>query len=113
MPHLIIECSEEIIANCNPDEIVEKVYHTVVSTPSFEKNAMVRINTFKHYSTMGSKQDFIYVFANVLEGRSTEKRKKLSENIVKLLMELFPDVPKISMNIREFERATFINNAML
>lgn len=113
MPHLIIECSEGILKDIYPNELVETVYNKVVSTESFENNAMVRINTFKHFTTMGAKDDFIYVFANVLEGRSVEQRKLLSTNVVTLLTKIFPNVPKISMNIREFERATFVNNNMI
>jgi 5-carboxymethyl-2-hydroxymuconate isomerase len=113
MPHIIIECSENVLKTSNPEEIVQKVYDTTVSTESFEKNVMVRIVPFKHYTVMGNKDAFIYVFTSVLEGRTTEQRRALSINIVTLLKGMFPEVTKVSMNIREFERATFINNSML
>lgn len=113
MPHLIVECSEAVLKNINPEELVDTIYQTVISTESFENNAMVRIHTFKYYTTMGTQDDFIYVFANVLEGRSEEKRLLLSRNVVTLLTKMFPEVAKISMNIREFERATFVNNGMI
>ena len=74
---------------------------------------MVRIVPYKHYTTLGTKDDFIYIFANILEGRTMENKKMFSKNVVTLLKEMFPDVPKISINIREFERATFVNNSML
>lgn len=113
MPHLIVECSEEILKGVDVSNLVNTIYDEVISTESFENNVMVRINTFKHYTTMGSADDFIYVFANILEGRSVENRKLLSRRIVTLLTNKFPNVAKISMNIREFERATFVNNNMI
>jgi 5-carboxymethyl-2-hydroxymuconate isomerase len=113
MPHLIIECSENVLTAKKPEEVIQAVYNTVVSTETFANNVMVRINPYKYYTTMGSTDDFIYVFANILDGRTTEQKKLLSDNVVRMLKNMFPDVPKISMNIREFEKATFTNNAMV
>lgn len=113
MPHLIVECSETILNRVSPNDIIKNLYQTVTKIESFENNVMVRIIPYKHYTTLGNKDDFIYIFANILEGRTLENKKKFSKNVVKQLMELFPEVPKISINIREFERATFVNNSML
>lgn len=113
MPHLIVECSEHILENCNPDQLIENIYQTVTSIESFENNVMVRIVPYKYYTTLGTKDDFIYIFANILEGRTLENKKTFSKNVVTLLTEMFPEVRKISINIREFERATFVNNSML
>ena len=113
MPHLIVECSEHILKNGSADEIIEKIYNTVTAIDSFEKNVMVRIIPYKHYTTLGTQDDFIYIFANILEGRTLENKKTFSKHVVTLLKEMFPTVPKISINIREFERATFVNNSMV
>lgn len=79
----------------------------------FENNVMVRIVPYKYYTTMVTTDDFIYIFANILEGRTLENKKLFSKNVVTALNDMFPDVKKISINIREFERATFVNNSML
>jgi 5-carboxymethyl-2-hydroxymuconate isomerase len=44
-----------------------------------------------------------------MEGRTTEQKADLSHRIVSKLKELFPSVPVISMNVEEFERATYNN----
>ena len=113
MPHLIVECSENILKKEEPNHIIQEIYNTVTAIDSFENNVMVRIIPYKYYTTLGTKDDFIYVFANILEGRTLENKQKFSKNVVKILKDMFPNVPKISINIREFERATFVNNSML
>jgi 5-carboxymethyl-2-hydroxymuconate isomerase len=53
------------------------------------------------------------VFANIMEGRTTEQKKALSENVARTLKELLPAVEIISMNIRDFEKATYCNATMI
>lgn len=52
---------------------------------------------------------FVHVFANIMEGRTQEQKKVLSEKVVRALKELLPAVEIISMNIRDFEKATYCN----
>lgn len=113
MPHIVIECSEKVLTLQDPNELVHAVYDTVVSVDGFPDNVMVRILPFKHFITIGSKDDFIYICASILEGRSTEQKKELSTKVVTLLKRMFPDLSKISMTFREFDRATFTNNSMV
>ena len=114
MPHFVIDCSENIITLKSPEEIMQKVYDTAVSTSLFAKGDIkVRINPFKHYTIGNSKDDFIHVFANIMEGRNTEQKSDLSKKIVAELKALFPNVPIISINIRDFEKATYCNKSMV
>ena len=48
-----------------------------------------------------------------MEGRSAEQKADLSRNIVSKLNQLFPEVPIISINIRDFEKSSYINKTML
>lgn len=48
-----------------------------------------------------------------MEGRSTEQKAELSKRIVSELKVMFPEVPIISINIRDFERATYCNKSMV
>ncbi|CAM1350262.1 hypothetical protein TASCI_10098 [Tenacibaculum ascidiaceicola] len=41
------------------------------------------------------------------------KKKNLSEKIVTELKLMFPEVPIISINIRDFEKATYCNKSMV
>lgn len=113
MPHFVIDCSEQIIKLKTPETIMQKVYDTAQSTGLFAPNDIkVRINHFQYYNTGNTKDDFIHVFANIMEGRTTEQKSNLSKQIVTELKAMFPEVPIISMNIRNFEKATYRNIAV-
>ena len=114
MPHFIIDCSENIISLKSPVEIMQKVYDTAESTQLFDKGDIkVRINPFEYYNIGNSKDNFIHVFANIMEGRTTSQKVKLSKLIITELKIMFPNVPIISINIRDFEKATYCNKFMV
>jgi len=114
MPHFIIDCSESILKLHSQEEIIEQVHSSAVSTKLFNKNDVkVRVNIFQKYSTGDNKEDFIHVFANIMEGRTIEQKANLSKTIVKDLSFIFPSVPNIGTNVIEFERATYFNKNML
>jgi len=114
MPHFIIDCAEDILKLHSEEEIIEQVHISAVSTELFHKNDVkVRIHFFKKYSTGDEKEDFIHVFANIMEGRTIEQKENLSKTIVRDLALMFPFVPNIGSNVIEFERATYFNKNML
>jgi len=114
MPHFIIDCSENILKSHSEDEILKQVHLSAISTKLFHNSDVkVRVNTFEKYSTGDKKEDFIHVFANIMEGRSIEQKAHLSKTIVKDLASIFPLVPHIGSNVIEFERATYFNKNML
>jgi 5-carboxymethyl-2-hydroxymuconate isomerase len=42
-----------------------------------------------------------------MQGRTQEQKKNLSERVVRALNALLPDVEIISVNVRDFEKATY------
>ncbi|MEE9407987.1 MAG: 5-carboxymethyl-2-hydroxymuconate Delta-isomerase [Polaribacter sp.] len=114
MPHFILDCSENILAIQEPRKVLEAIFKTVFSTGLFEKNDIkVRLNPFKYSLVKGGEADFIHVFGNIMEGRSVAQKAKLSKEIVTKLNDLFPDVPIISINIRDFEKDSYCNKSMI
>ncbi|MEM9001212.1 MAG: 5-carboxymethyl-2-hydroxymuconate Delta-isomerase [Bacteroidota bacterium] len=114
MPHFVIDCSENIIKEKPPEEIIQKVYNTAESTGLFDEGDIkVRINAFQHYNNGNTKDDFIHIFANIMEGRTVCQKKKLSDKMISELKSMLPDVPIISINIRDFEKATYCNKSMV
>jgi len=86
----------------------------VESTDLFDKGDIkVRINPFKYYNIGNTKDDFIHIFANIMEGRTVSQKSNLSKRIVTELKLMFPDVPIISINIRDFEKTTYCNKSMV
>ncbi|MBC7847800.1 MAG: 5-carboxymethyl-2-hydroxymuconate Delta-isomerase [Flavobacterium sp.] len=114
MPHLIIECSENILQLKSAEEIMQNVHDSAESTELFDLGDIkVRINTFPHCKVGNTKDDFIHIFGNVMEGRTTEQKSNLSKEIIKNLKIMFPKVTTLSMNIRDFEKATYCNTNMI
>jgi 5-carboxymethyl-2-hydroxymuconate isomerase len=114
MPHFIIDCSENIIKLKSPEEIMQAVYEIAESTGLFAENDIkVRINPYTHFKLGADKKNFIHVFGYIMEGRTKEQRANLSKKIINRLNEMFPDISILSMNISDFEKATYCNKAML
>jgi 5-carboxymethyl-2-hydroxymuconate isomerase len=110
MPHFILDCSENILEIQEPRKVIEVVFETAFSTGLFDRNDIkVRLNPFKYSLVQSGEANFIHVFGNIMEGRSNEQKSNLSKKIVTKLNELFPEVPVISINIRDFEKASYCN----
>ena len=117
MPHFIIDCSKNILQQESPEKILHTVYECAEASGLFATEGVggikVRINSYDEFLTVGTRDDFIHVFGNIMEGRTVEQKSSLSKSIVSTLKSMFPDVPIVSMNIREFEKSTYANKSMV
>jgi len=117
MPHFIIDCSESILSFVDPNELMQSVYAAAESTGLFAKSGVggikVRLRSYMHFTNVDAHEHFVHVFANIMEGRTQEQKKALSETVVRTLKRLLPAVHIISMNIRDFEKATYCNASMI
>jgi 5-carboxymethyl-2-hydroxymuconate isomerase len=115
MPHFVIDCSENIIQLKSPNAIMKAVHDAAESTELFSKGDIkVRINPFKYYNVgNNTKDDFIHVFAHMMEGRNTAQKRDLAKKVISQLKEMFPDSPIISIDIKNFEAATYCNKSMV
>ncbi|WP_284464563.1 5-carboxymethyl-2-hydroxymuconate Delta-isomerase [Chryseobacterium sp.] len=114
MPHFIIDCSQDILLQNSPEEIMDAVYKVADSTGLFAINDIkVRLQPFQYYRLGDQKKNFIHVFGYIMEGRSTEQKANLSRQISIRLTELLPDISFLSVNISEFEAATYSNKALV
>lgn len=114
MPHFIIECNPSITERKKPQEIMQAVFDIANESGLFEvQNIKVRLKPYEHYITANTQADFIHVFAHIMEGRTTEMKRELSRAITACLVEMFPEVASISMNVRDLEKATYCNKRML
>jgi 5-carboxymethyl-2-hydroxymuconate isomerase len=114
MPHFVIDCSKKITELKSPEEIIQNVYDAAESSQLFEPGDIkVRVTPFEHYNIGNTKKDFIHIFANIMEGRTSEQKSNLSRGIISELKNMFPEVPIISINVRDFEKATYCNKSMV
>lgn len=114
MPHFVIDCSENILQKTTPDEIMEVVYETANSSGLFAANDIkVRLQPFKYYKLGENKKDFLHIFAHIMEGRSVEQKEELSRKIITNLKGILPDIAFLSINIYDFELATYSNKSLI
>jgi 5-carboxymethyl-2-hydroxymuconate isomerase len=114
MPHFIIECSENITDDYDANQIMQEVFDTAFATGLFDiGDIKVRIKSYNEFILAKDKNDFIHVFGNIMQGRTDEQKKNLSNRIVRKLKELLPNVSIISMNLRDFEKASYCNKGMV
>ncbi len=114
MPHFIIDCSEKITKLKPAEEVMQLVFDAADTSGLFMKGDIkVRINPFQYFLLGEGKNDFIHVFGNIMEGRTSDQKADLSRRVVSALKKTFPDIPIISMNIRDFEQETYCNKSMV
>ena len=117
MPHFVIDCSDSVLSLADPGELMQSVFQAAESTGLFATSGVggikVRLNPYSHFSNVDGHEHFVHVFANIMEGRNQEQKSDLSRRIVSALKSLLPAVEIISMNIRDFEKATYCNRAVL
>ena len=93
---------------------MQAVYDVAEASGLFAANDIkVRLRPYQYFKLGKDKKDFIHIFGNIMEGRSTDQKATLSQKIIERLNEMFPDVSILSINIREFERATYSNKALI
>ena len=114
MPHFILDCTAEVLEMQDPQKTLQAVFETAFETGLFSRNDIkVRLNPFEHSLVQGENANFIHVFGNIMEGRTATQKSNLSQMIVSKLNVLFPEVPIISMNIRDFTKESYFNKSMI
>lgn len=114
MPHFVIDCSKNVLDSVNPQDIMQKVYQTATDSGLFDPGDIkVRINPFDFYKLGESKDAFIHIFGNIMEGRTAEQKQQLSNSIITALKLMLNEVPIISMNVRDFDKAGYCNKSMV
>ncbi|WP_127128024.1 5-carboxymethyl-2-hydroxymuconate Delta-isomerase [Pseudoflavitalea rhizosphaerae] len=114
MPHFVIECSSNVLAMQPAAIIMNTVYAAADSTGLFAPNDIkVRINSYDNYLLGEGKQSFLHIYAGIMEGRTTSQKAALSSLIIQKLALLLTDVSFLSMNVSEFELATYSNRSLI
>ncbi|MDN5200246.1 5-carboxymethyl-2-hydroxymuconate Delta-isomerase [Fulvivirgaceae bacterium BMA10] len=114
MPHFIIDCSENILNQQLPEKIMQQVYDTADATGLFAKGDIkVRINPFKYFTVGNNQADFIHIIAYIMGGRTTDQKKNLATEVVKKLKTIFPEVPVISIDVKDIDKNTYCNRTMV
>ena len=114
MPHFVVDCSESVLSTHDEAAICERVHRAAFSTGLFsEANIQVRVVPFKYNLVGNESKEFMQIFASILAGRTDEQKAALSKTVVKQLVDMFPNVTTIGMDILDLEKGTGFNRGML
>jgi len=114
MPHFVMDCSDTVLNLYEQKFICEQIHLVALDTGLFvESEIKVRLNPFKTCLVGNNKEAFIHVFAHIMQGRTTIQKATLSKQVVVKLTKMFPSIENIAMNVADFEKATYCNQAML
>ena len=93
---------------------MQAVYDVAEATGLFAVNDIkVQLRPYQYFKLGKGKRNFIHIFGYIMEGRSTEQKENLSKRIIERLNEMFPSISILSINIGEFEKATYSNKALI
>lgn len=93
---------------------MQAVYETAEGTRLFARNDIkVRLRPYQHFKLGADKEDFLHIFGHIMEGRTTEQKADLSRRVIQQLNQLLPNLSILSINITEFEKATYSNKALI
>jgi 5-carboxymethyl-2-hydroxymuconate isomerase len=114
MPHFIIDCSQDILQLRTPEELMDALYEVADATGLFAPNDIkVRLQPYQYYRLGTGKKNFLHVFGYIMEGRTKKQKAHLSRQISTRLSELLTDISFLSVNINDFEAATYSNKALI
>ena len=93
---------------------MQAVYDVAEATGLFAVNDIkVRLRPYHFFKLGEGQKDFIHIFGHIMEGRSVTQKQSLSRRIMERLNEMFPAKTFLSINIAEFEIATYSNRALI
>ncbi len=69
----------------------------------------VRLSLYEHHCVGGEPGPFVHLIFYVLAGRNDDDKRALSRRIVRALVQRLPQVPAISLDVRDIRREVFSN----
>lgn len=110
MPHCLIEAAREVTELIAPQELVQLVHDQAADTGLFQPGEVkVRLSLYEHHCVGGEPGLFVHLIFYVLAGRSDDDKRALSRGVVRALVERLPQVPAISLDVRDICREVFSN----
>lgn len=110
MPHLILEHSSNISLAITEHRILEKLHHIVLGSGLFT-SADVKSRAYEAERYLvgesGTAGSFAHVRVYILEGRSAEQKRSLSEPIFDVLRRHLPEETSVTADIRDLDKGCY------
>ncbi|GAD80899.1 5-carboxymethyl-2-hydroxymuconate Delta-isomerase [Vibrio ezurae] len=110
MPNLIMEYSDALEGRLNIHSMLQDMHQIMIDSDLFECNS-IRSRTLRtHLWLIGESEDqhnFIHISIELIEGRTPEQKKALSDRIFQLLVEQANWVGSLSVDVRDMDQECF------
>ena len=107
MPHIIIECTDDLETTCGSAELIEAVFNSVEQSGLFDvANIKLRVIPLKVYKT-ANQNGFIHVQARVHQGRSKEQKQQLTAAIVAAITPFMTTTVIITAEVVDMDTASY------
>ncbi len=109
MPHCIIEHSDDLLENVNQRQLIAAVLAGAKKSELFQLDHIkLRTQAYEYYQKGDVQQaNFIHVTIRILQGRTIEQRRSLSEKVLQEFDTLALKNVTMTVEIIEMETASY------
>ena len=110
MPHIIIEHSNDLAQEFEPNDLMRAVHTTSMDMGIFvEKSIKIRTQGFDHSFVEGKPANFMHITVYLFKGRDTATKRKLTENILAKVREMIPvPIASLSVDARDTDQDIYV-----
>jgi len=110
MPNLVLEYTNSVDERVNIQGLLEDLHKVALDSGLFAADD-VKSRALRCYNWLigehEDSEDFIHITFELLEGRSDEQKKKISDKLMAVLQEQAGHVKSLSVNMRDMDRSSF------
>jgi 5-carboxymethyl-2-hydroxymuconate isomerase len=110
MPHLILECSENLAPVLREQKLLMRVHAAMQSSGLFvPEDIRSRAYVAQDFAigTEATAGSFAHVVIYLMEGRATEQKRALAESVAEVLKAVLPNADFLSVDVRELDPAIY------
>jgi len=110
MPNFIIEYSEPLSQQIDPEILMDKVFTGAKNCGHFPSEAIkLRTQSRTGFRLHGKQQDFLHISGHILSGRTDEQKTEISHAIMAQLKDLGLSSVFVSVEIVDIHRSSFVD----
>ncbi len=111
MPNLILEYSDSVEHRVNIQSLLEDLHHVALNSGLFER-CSVKSRTLRSHNWLvgdvADSKDFIHIRFELLEGRTPEQKRELSQQFMDILVSQASHVYSLTVALQNMEKNSFM-----
>lgn len=116
MPHCCIEYTPNVLAQMSKAELLKTAHEVMLSAGLFgAADVKTRAHEVSDFILGGqaiNQSGFVHIIIYLLNGRRMEQKHALTHSMAAALRARLPDLPSITVDIRDMARDTYAKNVV-